>query len=265
MTVMTDPARELVDLCMDLATPSNMRGDEFLAGQFETIVWSSEFYQIIFAISARCDQLIAIIKSSMLDEDFKTHLVSNVEQIREAFTPSGLQNPWSHSVNNYISPANVGALRGFSLSIREKYACPKLSVEEKDILLAQVDVLLSWLVEHQLHEKDFIRQVLIDGIVQFRFRLDRINWLGWGYAIESLREVISAYMALENGIDASTAPDAAVMLKKLAGFVEVVFAKIATTRQTIGDSAFMILAYEEVSKYAVGNSSVAEILKLTAS
>ena len=53
MTTVTDPARELADICMRLTDGVSTKGDDFLAAKFQVAVWSTEFFQIIFCISKK--------------------------------------------------------------------------------------------------------------------------------------------------------------------------------------------------------------------
>jgi len=141
-----------------------------------------------------------------------------------------------------------------------------LSDDEQAALLLEVSQLLEWLGQHQLAERDFIRQAITDGLRQFQFRLERIGWLGWGYALDSLREVIGAYLALERGVeDPQSAPDAEAVLRKTAAFTKGVFAKVGSIRETAGDVAFMVLAYEQVVKIAQGKASIAGLLTFAGS
>ena len=61
MSTLTDPARELADLCTQLTkigpNPNTERGDVFLARALRVSAWSAEFYQIIFIISVRINDL----------------------------------------------------------------------------------------------------------------------------------------------------------------------------------------------------------------
>lgn len=195
--------------------------------------------------------------TTLTDATFAGH----IRTIQQTFSPNGLNNQWNHSVQHYISPANVNSVKALSGLVRPLYAYPKLNEEEQAEILGEVERLLEWLNGHQLAERDFIRQAIMDGLRQFQFRLERIGWLGWGYTLDSLREVISAYLALERGMtDPNAAPDADAVLRKTAAWVKDVFAKVGTVRETAGDVAFMVLAYEQVVKIAQGKSAISGLL-----
>lgn len=265
MTTITDPARELADICMRLSDGVSIKGDDFLASKFQVPVWSTEFFQIIFCISKRADDLVDILSQIEIDDDYRLDFTEHISQIKQAFSPNGLQNAWSHSVNNFISPSNVNSVKALSGLVRPLIYFPKLSEAEVVEVLGLVEELLAWLKDHQLAERDFVRAALIEGLEQFDFRLRRINWLGWGYSLDSLRDVISAYLALERGTsDFDNAPDAAAVLRKTAACIKVIFGKMGTVRETAGDVAFMILAYEQIVKVAQGTAPIAGLLTFAA-
>ena len=89
--------------------------------------------------------------------------------------------------------AHINPIKTLSYQIRQKVSYPKLDEDDRKELLAVVSELIEWLKEHQLKEQDFIRQAIVEGLEQFRFRLERFEWLGWGYTLGSLRDVVAAY------------------------------------------------------------------------
>lgn len=266
MPTLTDPARELADICTRLSSHSDKVGSAFLSEQFNVPQWSTEFFQIIFLFSKRADELIAILPELSIDADYKEEFSTHIRGIQQAFSPNGLNNQWTHSLQSYINPANVNSVKALSGVVRPIYAYPKLSETEQAEVVAEVDELLEWLTTHQLRERDFIRQAIIDGVMQFRFRLERIGWLGWGYTLDSLRDVIGAYLALEKGTpDLQSAPDAEAVLRKTAAWAKQVFDKVGGVREAAGDVAFMVLAYEQVVKVAQGKAGIAGLLTFAGS
>jgi hypothetical protein len=246
MVTLTDPARELADLCAKLSSHrgSETRGSIFLAAAFDVPEWSTEFYQIIFSISRRADELVEIIQTLDLDSDTKVELVSDVAKIQEAFGRNGLNNNWKHSLTNFISPENVKPIKALSMQVRTAYAYPKLTEDELAELVTVVDDLISWLKDHQLKEQDFIRQAILEGLGQFRFRLERVGWVGWGYTLQSLRDVIGAYLALERGMpDTNREPAADAVLLKTAALVKAVYTKVNVVKGAVETGDFLLKAY----------------------
>lgn len=261
MPTKTDPARELSDLIRALNMPANERLDQGLAKLFGVIPWSSEFYQIIFTISARVDDLIAITASLPLDDDHREEMVECLRTIQRAFGPNGLQNAFVHSMQNYLSSATVAPLSALSGLVRPIRSYPKLDDDEQAELLQRVDELLDWLNDHQLSEHDFIRQALLEGLGHVRFRLERIRWLGWGYTLEGLRDVISAYFALERSTpqDGSN-PPAEAMIRFVSKFVREFFEKANLAKETIETGDFMLKAYGAVQLLIAGQTTIAGLL-----
>jgi hypothetical protein len=258
MATITDPARELVDICSRLSAPSNRSGQDILAEAFGVQAWSTEFFQILFLISQRIDGLVEIVQELEMDQDLLDEAVQHVRAIQQAFTPSGVQNAWSHATNHYISPTHVGPVRMLVPQVRASRSYPKLDEEETAEILGSVEELLGWLKERQLHENDFVRQTIIDGLEQFHFRLSRIEWVGWGYSLQALRDVIGAYLALERGtLDLAAAPDADAVLRKVSNLVASVFEKIKVTKEFAETGDFMLKAYGAATLLIQGKQGIA--------
>jgi hypothetical protein len=255
-------------MCRELrADSSEIRGDQFLASKFGVDPWSSEFFQIVFTISSRIDQLIAQLQELAIADDLKTTLNNNLLQIRAAFTPNGLQNVWRHASTNYLTPANLDPVIMLScLFQQDKQFYPKLEAGEIAEICEQVDTLYAWLSEHQLVEQDFIRQAIMDGLLHFRFRLERVGWLGWGYTLQSLREVISAYIALEANIkDPNAAPVADAILRKTRDVVTMVFEKAHWAKEAVDTTNFMLKAYGAATLALQGGQKLAGLLAFVGS
>lgn len=257
----TDPARELSDLIRGLSLDPRARFDQQLAQNFGVEAWSSQFFQIVFTISARIDELIALADELPLDDDYKVETKDNLRVIQQAFGPNGLQNQSSHAQGQFLSQTQVAPLTVLSGLVRSVRAYPKLDEVEQAELLKMIDDLTAWLEGHQLSEQDFIRQALLDGLCQLRFRLERIQWLGWGYTLQGLRDVIAAYFALERGFpqDGSN-PPAQAMLKLVGEFVQGFFEKAGFAKETIELGDFMLKAYGTVQLLLAGKTTIAGLL-----
>lgn len=254
MPLETDPARELVDLCTKLYSGVGTRGDTFLAEVFGVPAWSKEFYQIVFSIIERADYLVAIVNELPLDDDFKREAAAHVDAIKQAFGPSGLMNAWNQFGTRALAAENVQPIKMLAAMVRQKVSYPKLSTEEVTELLAEVDELLDWLMGHQTKEQDFIRQAILEGLHQFRFRLERVGWVGWGYTLDSLREVIGAYMALERGLPTKGAdPVAEAILLKVGVLVKDFYEKTKFFKEAVETGDFMLRAYGAVSLLRQGS------------
>ncbi|CAN5272837.1 hypothetical protein BH11PSE5_BH11PSE5_24320 [soil metagenome] len=266
MPTKTDPARELSDLIRNI----NVRGDhqlgQGLADLFGVDAWSSEFYQIIFVISSRIDELVAITSILPLDDDQKAETEQGLRTIQQAFGPNGLQNAFLHSQKNYLSPATVAPLSALSGLVRPLRSYPKLDDGERAELLAMIDELLNWLVEHQISENDFIRQALIEGLTNLRFRLERIQWLGWGYTLHGLRDIIAAYFALEKGVlHSETNPPAEAMVKLVNKFVSSFFERAGFTKDVVETGDFMLKAYGTIQLLLAGQTTISGLLTYSGS
>ena len=94
MTQLTDPARELADLCDSLRQENDATGSGFLAARFQVPEWSAEFYQIIFSILQRIDDVATLVRSLDMDTDYKDEMAGHVEALAGAFKDGALRNTW---------------------------------------------------------------------------------------------------------------------------------------------------------------------------
>lgn len=223
----TDPARELADACQKLATQVSKRGDIVLAEAFGVQPWSREFYEVILSFQERIEFLSEILEELVIDIDVKSEAKGHLTQIASAFSISALTTDWAGTGAVYLGSGNYQPIKMLTSEVRRVSKYPKLSGSQVTEIIENVDQLLEWLEKHQVADGDFIRQALIDGLKKFRFRLTKIGWLGYGYTIESLRDVVSAYMAMERGFpDQNASPDAGAVLKKLEVFLKFAYDKL---------------------------------------
>lgn len=262
MSTTTDPAKELADLCQRLrGLRPDVQGFQVLAAEFGVPSWSAEFYELVFTIVYRIDQLKEIINNlELVDEDIRDQACAHLDVMTQAFSQGGLNSQWSHAVTNFISPEHVNPILFISSEVRRIYAYPKLSDLEKDDLLQEISDLLSWLRDFQIKEQDFIRQALIDGLESFHFRVERISWVGWGYTVESLRAVIGAYLALERGLDPTHAPDGQAVLQKVGAVLKSAFETIGVVKDVSERANWLIEGYKNISAVTLAGKGIVGLL-----
>ncbi len=128
---MTDPAREMAELLGELLTGStNVVGDKYLAEKFNVEPWSQDFYRIIATIMDRLQLLKGIVQKLSLDEDYRQEMVSHVDGIAQAFTPSAFQNEWQRYGATQLGPHNLQPLKGLSGLVRQEICYRKLSTDD---------------------------------------------------------------------------------------------------------------------------------------
>jgi hypothetical protein len=257
----TNIALELAHLCDRLSFDSGHGGDAVLAKLFGVEAWSAEFFQIIFSIVARTHaletQLTSTIKSEAVVSGAKHHL----SQIRQAFGKNALNSAWRSHGMQLVGAMHSSPVRMVSAALPENLSYPKLSTEERVELSEMVDELLGWLREKQLSDRDFIRESLIEGLELFKFRLDRMEWFGWGYSIETLQQVFLAYYALEKGLDPVANPDAGAVLKKLEAVFKKVLSYTTTTKDAADKAGWLLSCYKYVVSAApTGGAYIAGLL-----
>jgi hypothetical protein len=244
----TDPARELAEACERLASQENQIGENFLASTFGVPVSSKEFYEIIFIFKERIDYLTEIIEKSGLDPDLKAQAQNHLTLISNAFTSNSLRSAWASAGAHHLGQNNYQPIKMLSSEVRRLVRYPKLAGERVNELLEMAEQLLAWLEEHQVADADFIRQAIIDGVKKFHFRLSKIGWFGHGYAVESLKDVVTAYILLERGYpDANVSPDAAVALKTVRDFLRKAYDKLGMAKDTVELGDFALRMYGALS------------------
>lgn len=256
----TDPARELVDTLTILQNRSEDRGDIFLAERFEVEAWSGEFYHILFHISNRVDEVCRLTSNLEMDEEEIAHTVTIIAGLKEAFGANALQNPWKTVGYPNLAENRLQALRGVSFLLRRQISYPKLSEQEIGEIKELVVDLITWLREHQMVEQDFIRAALIDGLVAFDFRLQKVSWLGWGYTLECLRMVIGAYFALERA-ELNGDPNYEAILRRCASGLKTIFERMKTVKDVVDIGKLMLTAYGGFSLLTGHPNSVAGLLE----
>jgi hypothetical protein len=244
MSDVTDPVYELTKLLDELVEASDLSGSAFLAQRFGVEEWSLEFYQIIFSIIQRIESIRNIISGM---ESFG-HLINQINPhlsaLKNGFTAKALQNAWKSYGFNYIKKENIQPVRMCSAFVRGQISYPELSDEECADVLSIATSLLGWLREHQIEEDDFIRQALIEGVENFIFRMEHLQWLGWGYSLESLKAVIMAYVALQRGnYSDENFPNLGAAIKKIGGALKQVFEIVGIGKDITERADFALKAY----------------------
>jgi hypothetical protein len=252
---LTDPAEEFAALCVSLRGGTNQTGAQWLADRFETDPWSKEFYQVLFAIVERGHYLIELVENLDGAEHIKSHVQTNLKHILGAFNAQSLNANWKQVSQNSLGQDNVGPIAILSAVVRPNVCYPMLDEAERSEVLDLTHNLLEWLSDHQLSEQDFIRQALIDGLTEFNFRLQRVEWLGFGYTLEGLRDVIGAYFALERGHnDEVEMPLVGATLKKVSEGLSKIYEKAGVAKDATETADFLLRAYGAAALYTNGNA-----------
>lgn len=193
MASLTDPARELGEVAARLMTGSNESGDRFLAREFGVERWSTEFMKVVTCILERADLVARIISASDLDEDHKESALDHIRGFKSGFVGDALRKPW-HDAGHGITlmKDHGGPIKFLSPTVRPVVSYPRLNDEEIAELIEAIDVYLEEVRANE-DEPAFVRQAIIDGLTAFRFQLERIGWMGAGYALSAFREILIIY------------------------------------------------------------------------
>jgi hypothetical protein len=258
----TDPAAELAKLLDSLSAPSDQRGGEYLAEKFGVEEWSVEFYQIIFSIVQRIEAVKGLLSSLDGFAHLAPEMNAHLDAMAQAFTSHGLRGAWKSYGSAHVNSANIQPLKMCSAYLRGHVSYPDLTADEQAEIIKVAKGLLETLREHQLEENDFIRQALIEGIEAFVFRMERLRWLGWGYSLESLKNVVLAYVALDSGVaDQNVTPIAAAMQKKLKAGLKSIFRSVGLAKDVVDRADFALKAYGAFTLAVQAQTGIAGLIK----
>ena len=259
---LTDPARELVETLALLSEEPNEKIVSRLTSRANVEPWSSSLFSIIFEIIDRSDLVISEVKKLPLDQDVMEDAIRSLKAIRAVFANPKVLDQDINQLRMTVSGANSTVLKMLSSQIRENVSYHKLTKEEREEILQDVNDLFGWLIDLQSDEKSFIRQALIDGLARFIFRLERLEWVGSGYVLEGLRDVIQAYLALEgaNIVDDGGDELQKAILSKCKATVVRTLSVLDIVKEQTDRADWALRAYGAVSALADGSTTVTALL-----
>lgn len=260
---LTDPAKELAETLARLARDPNIRIVDRISQEARVPVWSPGFFRILFEIINRINLVESKIADLPLDDDIKQDAMDSISEIKSVFSSPDFMTMATGQVKPRLSGSNSTVLKMLSMMIREKVSYPLLSEEERTQIVEEVLQLRDWLVEIESEEKDFIRRSLIEGLESFLFRIERLNWLGHGYALDGLREVIKAYLSLQGAqfVDPSGAELQDAILARAKASILRVLGVFDLAKENLDRADWALKAYGAVSALADGSATVAGLLK----
>ena len=199
----------------------------------------------------------------VLDDDIKDEALKSIDAIKAVFASANMLSLQTDQVRSILTGANGAVLKMLSINVRQQVSYPLLSAGSRSEILKEVVQLKEWLEGQQTEEKDFVRQSLIEGLDGFVFRLERLEWLGHGYALEGLKNVVEAYLSLqgarfadENGAELQDA-----ILAKTKASVGRVLGIFDVAKDGMDRADWALRAYGAISALVDGSETVAGLLK----
>jgi len=237
MTAVTDPARELAEIAERLTQGSNSPGEAFLPGVFGVEPWSTEFVKIVGCILERADLVGRIVQQSgAMDYDHKASALNDLAQFKQGFTGTALRVAWNQAGGGLPIMKDHGRpLQYLSPIVRAEVRYPKLSEADVAEFLELIDSYAEELKQSD-EGPEFVRQAIRDGLAAFRFQLEKIGWMGSGYALAAFREVMIVYEASKFQFSDAANVDSSAVLKGLWNILTK-FKKKAEEAKSWGDTA----------------------------
>lgn len=171
-----------------------------------------------------------IIAKTAIRPALRDLALTHVNAIGQAFAKDALMHQWDRNGSKYVAAPHRDPIHTLAGSLHQ-FDYDQPTPEQISELSKLADDLRTWLHEHQLEEQDFIRACLIDGINRFMFRLEKLEWVGWGYTLEGLRDVIGTYLTLQGKIDIEQEPIAAAAVMKLGSLLAKVSEFVSAGRE----------------------------------
>ena len=219
MATLTDPARELSEIAARLTVGSGSNGAAFLADQFGVESWSTEFMKIIVCIMERADLVARIVRQSDLDDDHKDKAIEHLTTFKTGFVGGSLGSHWNTAGQGLTIMKDHGSpIQFLSQTVRPFVKYPKLTDEETTELIQLIDTYLSE-VSKSDEGPAFVRQAIIDGLTMFRFQLEKLGWMGSGYALAAFREVVAVYEMSQREFASDGTLDAEAVLRGFSGIL----------------------------------------------
>lgn len=250
----TNVAKQLAKMCERLsAVPAgdqvkpNSAGATILALHWGVEVWSADFLKILRLCVERFDKAeVLVLAMTSDDEDARKSSLQLISKAKSTFQHPGINASWQgqqSSVSNRLKDV-VTPLHQVSMAFNHYEPEFEYTLEERDELLGLVSELIVWMKGAQLADGDFIRELLISGLVDFEFSLQKLEWVGTPYALATLREVIGSYWALEREYTKlAEHPNAEAILKKTEKVVKVAYEKIATAKGVVETGNWALAIY----------------------
>lgn len=259
---LTDPAKELAETLSLLASEPYMSIPDKIARGARVDIWTPEFFRILFEITKRVDLVAYKIRDLPMDEDIRQDALNSVTNIKSVFSSQQILNQSNKDIRNAISGSNATVLKMLSMMIRERVSYPLLDHETRQEVLDECTTLRNWLSDLQSEDRDFIRQALIEGLDSFIFRLERLEWLGHGFVLDGLKEVIHAYLSIQGARaadDRGNELQDAILAKTKASICRVLKA-FDLAKDTSERADWALRAYGAVAALADGSTTVVALL-----
>ena len=260
---LTDPAKELAQTLALLAAQPNQPVAAKIAAESNVEPWTPDFFRILFEITNRIDLVVQKISELPMDDDTRADALSSIRDIRAVFNDPSILGQQNAQIRGRITGSNATVLKMLSMMIREKVSYPLLTEEQRDEILRETNDLREWLSDIQSEEKDFVRQALIEGLDSFIFRLERLEWLGHGYILDGLKEVIHAYLSVQGArvSDEGGAELQDAILARSKGAITRVLQVFDLAKENVDRADWALRAYGAVSALADGSTTVTALIK----
>ena len=253
MATITDPATELTNLASQLSVVTSQKGGDFLANKFQVEAWSSDFQKIISCILARADAISRIVEESDLDEINKTVFDNDITAFKWAFSGPLLTKPWSNGEGSGLATmkeqgTRIGLIQG---TVRPLLNYPRLNDQEIAELVELIDAYLKELASSDVGPR-FVRQAIRDGLLEFRFQLVNLNWVGSGYLLKEFRSLVEIYRQANDYLGSMDGFDPKAVLTGMWTVIQRFKSVVETVKPYTDAASYLWAGYSIVAPFVPG-------------
>jgi hypothetical protein len=213
MASVTDPARELAEIAAKFDVGSSLRADQVITSSTGFQAWSTQFHQLVASIHERADLVGRMLPRSGLDPDLVDDALRDITEFKRGFQPSAIGQASNHSGSTAAIMRMQGRpMQYLSIAVRQFESYPRYTQEEAIELVALIDEYLEHLSVHG-DSLAFVLSAIREGLAALRFRLANVTWVGSGYALQSLRDVMFIHREAAADEHVMSNPDAEAFVR----------------------------------------------------
>jgi len=249
MSLTTDPAKEIIDMCHYLKgiriNPSNEKISSVLQREFDTELCTP--YRILDVYNQRFVHFLEIIEDMQedhLDDEIRMDAISASKVLSKLFDFGALNESWSSRTGQIITNTNILKIRGISSDLRRNFPLRKLEKQERDELktkLGNYDLELSL----KGSAPEFVIEATKIGLRDIKLSLEYYEVFGSSQTLDAVHKSIVNVRALETVLDKGDQSK----ISELKKIVSEIYSKIQTvnshvdTISSVGSKVVNALAF----------------------
>lgn len=264
MSSISNIALELVQLCEILRVEGPKSENEHATKVLNKIFGISkaaDLFEVVGVIYKNIEIARTQILSIAPDPIENVSALNALANLESAFGPASLARPWAQAAKAHYSDEKYAPLRSIPPSLRREFPTIRLSDQEKDLIHGEAENLLNWLESHQLTDFSVQRMLMVQGLRDFKRRLDWYKWVGFEYTFEPLLAVLASASSIEAS-DIKT-EEKTEFLKAIQNFWDHVGPTLQTTAKAISTTKTFAEAFKSLGSLLHSTGVADQIQQIT--